>query len=223
MKKVFDVLKKIFAVIKWILFIGLVVLALYVFSHTLRGKAADFFGYKILYVVTGSMEPGISVNDYVVVKETDVSSLMKDDIIAYYSREDDTKDLIIIHRIIKVLPDNSYITKGDANTKADDKPIDKEQIIGKYKGKMWFLNWLTSFASLKKILMLVVIIPMFMISIYEARTLTKLTKKAFDEKKDDDIDDNGEKAIEPLESYEEKVERWKREAIEEYLNQNGEK
>ncbi len=198
-------IKRILNVIEWIALIAGMIIMIYIFSHTLRGKAASFFGTSILHVVTGSMEPTIPVDDFIIVKKTDVNSLEKDDIIAFYSENPNTKGLMVIHRIMQINEDGSFVTKGDANTVEDAVSVTPDKVIGEYAGDAWFLNWLVSFVSLRKLLLMLVIIPMFFISIYEVRTLAKLFKED-DEK--------------PSETDEEKIERLKKEAIEEYKKEH---
>ena len=200
-------IKRVVNTVEWIVLVAAIIILVYIFSCTFRGKAASFFGTSILHVVTGSMEPTIPVDDFIVVKKTDVNSLKEEDIIAFYSDNPDTKGLMVIHRIMQVNSDGTFVTKGDANTLEDAVSVKPDKVIGKYAGKAWFLNWLVSFVSLRKLLLMLVIIPMFFISIYEVRTLAKLFK-------DDD------KSKDQTETEEERIERLKREAIEEYKREH---
>ena len=68
------------------------------------------------------MEPTLSINDYIIVKNTD--NIREGDIITY--KEENT---FITHRIIKINGDE-IITQGDANN-STDKKISKSMIIGK--------------------------------------------------------------------------------------------
>ena len=216
MKKAFKVLRKVLSYIEWtILVVGAIILV-YIFFNTLQGKAVNLFGYNVLHVVTGSMEPTISTDEYVFVKETDTKELKKEDIIAYYSEESDVKGLPVIHRIVDVLPDGRFKTKGDANETSDVLPVRGDQVIGKYRGRVRLLNFISSFMDFRKILMLFVIIPMFLASIYEVKSIWKLTKKVREDSKSD------EDKMKKNESYEEAVERLKKAAVEEYLKSQSE-
>ena len=231
-------IRKVVNAIEWIILLVSVGLLAYIFITTMQGKAASFFGYRILYVVTGSMEPTISVNDYVVVKNADIASLQKGDIIAFFSEDPEIKGKMVIHRILDIQEDGNFIMKGDANPVEDSLPVRPDQVVGKYAGRLRFLNWLSSFVSLKKILLLLVIIPMFLMSIYEVSTLARLFKKkpkkqsqdgepegASDKRKgasskkgdgSSSKKDDGT-STQTAESLEERIERLKREAVEEYL------
>ncbi len=207
-KGVKHVIKTVMNIIEWIIMICAVILLVYIFASTTSGRAANLFGTSILHVVTGSMEPTINVDDFVIVKKTDVNNLKEKDIIAFYSENPDTKGLMVIHRIIQINEDGSFVTKGDANTVADAVSVTPDKVIGKYTGKAWFLNWLVSFVSLRKLLLILVIIPMFFVSIYEVKTLAKLFKA--------ETRGGGDES----ETEEERIERLKKEAIEEYKKEH---
>lgn len=80
--------------------------------------------FKIGYgvILSGSMEPNLSVNDLVIVKKS--NNYQVNDIVVYQSGYD-----LITHRIVKIDGD-WIITKGDANNIEDDK-ITKTSIKGK--------------------------------------------------------------------------------------------
>lgn len=82
----------------------------------------NYFGYTFFIVDSSSMYDTLKENDLVIVKITNDVEL--NDIISY---EEDGN--IITHRLIKKEED-TFITKGDFNN-YQDKPIKKEQIIGK--------------------------------------------------------------------------------------------
>ena len=220
-------LHRIINVVEWLLLLASVTLLAYIFITTMQGKAADFFGYRILHVVTGSMEPTISVDDYIVVQDVNPEDLEKDDIIAFYTEDQEIKGKMVIHRIVDILEDGNFVMKGDANPVADPLTVRGDQVVGKYKGRLRFLNWISSFVSVKKLFLLAVIIPMFLMSIYEVSTLARLFKKggkagkkkgkARSKKKAGD----GADASTTGETKEEKIERLKREAVEEYLKTHG--
>ena len=71
------------------------------------------FGIRTAIVTTGSMEPKIKINDYVVVKKP--NDIKVGDIVSYTSK--DTKN-DVIHRIVKI-DNNMVTTKGDAKNTQD--------------------------------------------------------------------------------------------------------
>lgn len=82
---------------------------------------ANFFGYSIFEVQTGSMADTINAGDWIIVKLT--PNVKLDDIVTYK-----LKGEYITHRVIEIYK-GTYITKGDANS-AKDEPVDQSQIIG---------------------------------------------------------------------------------------------
>ncbi|WP_028518190.1 signal peptidase I [Ruminococcus flavefaciens] len=154
------------------------VFVIYVMICSAHGKAVNVFGKSVLKVVTGSMEPSIRVGDYIIVEKTDTDALEEGDIITFYSDQDDVRDKLVTHRIIGKNTDGSYITKGDANPTEDRVPARQERIVGKYTRKSRFFIWVNSFVNLKKLLLILVVIPMTWIALYEVRSLMKLGREA---------------------------------------------
>lgn len=99
-------------------------LGFYLFNaQNLVGNAMPMpFGVGAAVVLSGSMEPALSVNDLVIVKAQD--SYQMDDIIVYQE-----KNYLVIHRIIGI-GENVLQTKGDANN-IPDEPFDTAKVKGK--------------------------------------------------------------------------------------------
>lgn len=91
------------------------------------------FGFGASVILSGSMEPTLSVNDLVFVIEQD--SYQADDIVVYQEGT-----MLIIHRIISVDGD-TVITKGDANNVADD-PITLDRIKGKLAFRIPYIGFI---------------------------------------------------------------------------------
>lgn len=80
------------------------------------------FGYGAAVVLSGSMEPVLSVNDVIIAKET--QDYVVGDMIVYQEGAS-----VIVHRIV-ALDEENVQTKGDANN-AIDAPISRESVKGK--------------------------------------------------------------------------------------------
>lgn len=121
------VLNKVFSILLNIM-ITIVVVCLifavynFVQLEVLKKDYVNYFGYTYFSTISGSMEDTINIDDYVIVKITD--DVKVDDIVTF---KDD--NMIITHRIVRV-EEGKIVTKGDANN-VEDKPISKEQVIGK--------------------------------------------------------------------------------------------
>lgn len=157
--------------------IALTLLAVYIMVCNMRGRVATVFGTSILKVATGSMEPSIHEGDYILVKATDVSELEEGDIICFYSNDSAIYGMPNTHRIVRMLDDGSFITRGDANNIDDPVTVKADKIIGKYEGKIRFLRWINSFASVKKLIFALVFIGMTALAFYEVITIARVSSE----------------------------------------------
>lgn len=82
------------------------------------------FGVATAVVISGSMEPEISVGDLVVVKEQ--KTYKEGEVITFY---DSFSGAYITHRIVLAEGEN-YVTKGDAND-SEDGSIPQSAVVGK--------------------------------------------------------------------------------------------
>ena len=157
-------------------------LTVYIMICSASGKVAEVFGTSVLKVVSGSMEPSISEGDYIIVRKTDTAELEEGDIICFYSKDSKIYGMPNTHRIVRILPDGSFVTKGDANKTEDDTAVSADMIIGRYEGKSRLLRLISSFSSVNKLVLLVIILLMSVAAIYEVRTIAKVVSSSKEEK-----------------------------------------
>lgn len=92
-------------------------------ASMLGGNALPMpFGFGMTVVLSGSMEPELSVDDLLIVTPSDTYEV--GDVVVYQ-----TQRTAVVHRIVAINGDK-IITRGDANN-TDDDPIVKENIKGK--------------------------------------------------------------------------------------------
>ena len=166
---------KIANIITTVILLAAIAFTVYVMICAAGNKIVDIFGKSILRVVTGSMESSIHVGDYIIVEKTDPDELAVGDVISFYSEQSDIYGMLVTHRIAEITDDHTFITRGDANPVNDSVEVRPEKIVGKYTGKARFFIWVNSFADPRKILLICVIIPIGIVSIFELRTLAKLS------------------------------------------------
>ena len=133
-------------VLWWLLLILTLALLCSVLGAKFRGEVPQMFGYSVMQIVSGSMEPEIPVGSYILVKNCDPEEVREGDIISFYSRELSIYGHPNTHRVVEppIATENGiqYVTKGDSNLVADHATVDEEQLIGVYVGRM---DWLTNF------------------------------------------------------------------------------
>jgi len=175
---------KIFKIIYYTLigFIILVILLLIVSTLPITGN------YKVMTVISGSMEPKIKMGSVVVVKPHSTSSGQADykigDVITFGTiskTKSPTTHRINDIRVIDGKP--IYITKGDANNAPDTREVQKKDIIGKVLFDVPYVGFAIDFAKKPIGFALIIIIPATIIIFDETRKIyneikKKKTKKA---------------------------------------------
>ena len=107
------------------------------------------FGFGMAVVMSGSMEPVLSVDDLIIVKKSNDYQI--DDLVVYQ-----TSSELVVHRIIDI-DEEKVITKGDANNTSDD-PIELKSIKGKVVGVVENIGWLIEFLKSPIVVVTVLII-----------------------------------------------------------------
>ena len=138
-------------------------------------ETPDVFGIKTFTIISGSMEPNISINDLVIIKEVDKSEIKKGDIVSFKINGE-----IITHRVINVETDTNgeplYTTQGDANNIQDYNKVKFENIEGKYIGKIPKVGKIVITLKNKETLT-VLIVLLLIIYVLEERNSSKKIKR----------------------------------------------
>ena len=92
--------------------------------YALHIPTPTVFGLGGASVVSGSMEPEISVGDYVITLRQD--SYAQGDVIMFYTQD----GVCTTHRIVEIV-DGSFRTKGDANNAVDLFLVGADDVVGK--------------------------------------------------------------------------------------------
>jgi len=163
---------KIFKIIYYIVigFIVLVVLLLIISVLPITGN------YKIMTVISGSMEPDIKMGSVVVVKLADDYKI--GDVITF-GPVSKTK-APTSHRIydIKVVDGKPvYITKGDANNAPDAREVFQKDIIGKVLFDVPYVGYAVDFAKKPIGFALIIIVPAAIIIFDEIKKIFYEIKK----------------------------------------------
>ncbi len=97
--------------------------------------------YKLMVVMSGSMEPKLKVNDIILVHNLD--EYKEGDIITFYAP---SSVRTTTHRIVDIT-DGMYKTKGDSNNAVDADIISKDNIVGKQIFKIPLIGAIMVFAQ----------------------------------------------------------------------------
>ena len=192
MKKAGKIFSRIMAVISVVIFI----FGLTIFVSVLRasaGKAPSVFGFSVLQVTSGSMEPEIPVGGIVIVRKVKPDSLKVGDVISFYSNDVDISGKVNTHSIIEIKQSESgekiFRTKGDANEYADTAAVFEIDLVGKMIMNLGSVGG-SVFDVLRNptIILIFIVLPLIFITLGEAVNLAKLIAeyKLSDQKDEDD-------------------------------------
>lgn len=158
----------------WKYIINSILLAIIIFGVIVLFSFLPVTGsYKLVTVLSGSMEPTFSTGSLIFVR-SDAKYNVGDVITRTIRGEDFT----ITHRIVKRFEDgNLYITQGDANNSPDKDRFGKDQIIGKVYLDIPYLGYAVNFARTRQGVLLFVIIPAAIILYEESHKVHKELRK----------------------------------------------
>lgn len=103
----------------------------FLFGVCFLSGLAFLTGYQVYYETSDSMNPVIRKGSLLLVKKE--KNYSPGDIIAFYAVCEGEK-ICVTHRIVRKVSEDTYITKGDANTEEDRGVVRKETILGKVTG-----------------------------------------------------------------------------------------
>lgn len=132
-KKIFKIINNIFVVLLALL-LGLIIIL--TVSTKVFGRQNGFFGYHMLTVLSGSMEPNIKTGSIILVKTNiNLKEIKAGDVITF--KAPDNPNMLISHRVIKIEKSKSkrlqFITKGDNNDANDPAVVMESNVMGVYK------------------------------------------------------------------------------------------
>lgn len=133
------------------------VCAIFIYNKKINHVA--YIGKFTSFVVTGqSMIPTLEPDDFIIVQKTNSYEL--DDVITYKNEDGG----ITTHRIIEVIDESTYKTKGDGNNYTDGYTVSKKDVYGKVIANIKQLNKLIEFVFKYKYYVIagVILIPIIL-------------------------------------------------------------
>lgn len=85
--------------------------------------------WRVLSVLTGSMEPMIHAGDMVIIAKYDEGHPQVGDVVTFW--QDQAKSSLITHRVMERLDNGYVLTKGDANHETDGGWTEPKRVLGK--------------------------------------------------------------------------------------------
>lgn len=170
-KKAFNLLGNLIFILV-ILF--MVVAAFYGVKSKLDGGAPQIAGYKLYLVLSGSMNPIFDAGSVIAVKDTEGRQAKIGDIITFKDPGDANRTITHrVHSIFHINGQTAYITKGDANNAVDAKAVPAANVIGRADYWVPYAGFVLQFATTKKGLLLLFVIPGLFLIIAEIRNLLR--------------------------------------------------
>lgn len=171
-------MKKILKIVFDVVLVLFIILAATVTLISLNTKdrgVTNIAGKVVLNIQTDSMKPTIKPGDLIITKKYSGEEVQKDDIISFFSVEQDTT-IIKTHRVVNVMNNNgtiTFTTKGDNADGEDFAQLTKNDIVAIYKNKDYsgtripVLGRIISFLKSQMGFLFFIILPLFALVIYE--------------------------------------------------------
>ncbi len=188
--------KKAGKVVLRVITLAFALFALWLVVCSLTGRMPSLFGYGIVRIQSGSMEPVIHTGDFILIKKTAAEKIQAGDIITFKSDDPTIKDLPNTHRVVEVIDNGrEFVTKGEANLTNDSQTAKNGRLYGRYVKTLTVLTAVFSFVAKPYVFwpVILIIIGLFIFFYY------KDIKKLKSESKKADMDELIAREIEKLE------------------------
>lgn len=165
--KIFKLVMKIIKIIMVIFILAFVVV---VFLQRFSNNRIAFFDYRMFTVVSGSMEPKYKINDVLIAKKVEPSTIKIGDTISYEGVRGTVKDKVITHEVVGINKDQNgkylFSAKGLSNI-VEDPIIYESQLYGKVVYKSIILSLVYHIVGTDIGFYLFIIIPLLFIIVSE--------------------------------------------------------
>jgi len=167
-----------------VILVILLIVGAFMFYFNLKAKSYQKQGkeytapFGLYTIISGSMEPNVSVYDVVIAVDQDISKIKVGDIITFISSWDINYGITVTHRVVGISKNEAgeyqLLTKGDNNGTADGGTVTQSNLIGKVVGRLPQLGRLQFFLATKMGWFVVVFIPAMIIIILDMIKIFKL-------------------------------------------------
>lgn len=187
-----NVMNRILSMIRNVAFVVVILFVCFIIYTMSQGNTVSIAGYRVLRVLTSSMEPTIVGNTCIITKEVDVDELKVGDIITFISEDPAIYGYYNTHRIHEIVEENGeekFVTKGDNSYEVDPYTVSKDNVVGIYVKELPGGRLIgKAFVALSdnKVYFLVIIIPLVLcLMSYFWEIVGMVTGKYRDEEEDE--------------------------------------
>lgn len=180
----YRIVSKFLSVVCTIILVLLLIVGALMFYFNMKAKSYENKGleyispFGLYTIISGSMEPNVSVYDVVITVDEDINKIKVGDIITFISTWDFNRDVTVTHRVVDITKNENgeyqLITKGDNNQSKDGSHVTQSNLIGKVVGRLPQLGRLQYFLATKMGWLIVVFIPALSIIIFDIIKIFKL-------------------------------------------------
>ena len=178
-------IKRVLSLISTLLLIGLLVLGGSMFYFNMQAQQAAKKGqqyvppFGLYTIISGSMEPNISVYDVVLAVDVeDLSTIKVGDVITFVSTWDVNYGTTVTHRVVNINQgengEYNFNTKGDNNQSVDGATVSNANLVGKVVLRLPQLGRLQFFLATKTGWFIVVFIPALGVIIWDLVKIFRL-------------------------------------------------
>lgn len=139
-----------------------------------------------LVVMTDSMYPEIHSGDLIICQVKEAEEVQVRDVISFFDPAGNGTS-IVTHRVMEIKNEDgriAFITQGDANNTADDRPVPAEKLVGVYHTRIAGVGNVIMFMQTTQGLLLCVVLPIVLLMGYDM-----LRRRKFEKTKQQDTDD----------------------------------
>lgn len=161
-------IKTIFLVIG-ILFL-LCCIYLYLGNKKYGTITTSLFRYRLMTVLSGSMQPAIKAGDMIIDKTVDFASIKAGDVITYKA----DNNILITHRVVGIEDRNAQLyfkTKGDANNVEDVKLVPQGEVVGRPVLRIPYGGYVSQFISSRLGIIIFILIPILILLVDQINTI----------------------------------------------------
>ena len=133
-------------------------------------------------VLSGSMEPALETNSFILVKKAAPNEIEKGDIISFYSTDPALQGALNTHRVVDIVHEETgrvFITQGDANPIKDIYPVPEKNLVGRVVISSVLLGNMIAFLTQPLSFVLLILMPLFLMMLYNLYKVIRTAQKAY--------------------------------------------